>query len=56
MAISRSFYGVHWKADFEIIKAFLWIEIAIGSSENFNLLLGDHYFVTSELLKITLIF
>lgn len=56
IAISSSFYGVMWRADFEIIKACLWIEISIGSSDNFYLLLGNHYFVTSELLKIIFTF
>jgi hypothetical protein len=40
----------------EIMKVCLWIEIAIGFSDNFNLLLGIHYCVTSELLKIIFTF
>jgi hypothetical protein len=50
IAISKPFYGVERKSGVEIIKERVWIEIHVCN--DFNLLLGNHYFSTNCNVKI----
>jgi hypothetical protein len=50
VVVSKSFQGVKWRYDLETTDECVWVEIPVV--DNYNLLIGNHYFAPDCDVKI----